>query len=215
MSFGSLNEKFNENYRGGRGGGGPRPGGAGPRPGGRGGAGPRPGGAGPRPGGRGGAGPRPGGRGGAAPRPGGRGGSPRPGGAGPRHGGGHHTGGRYRHGSLPVNTGRRRTVYGGYGGYGTLYPLYDRVYEPDYINVAPTVIQTVTPTVPDWIGLRLIRRGEAVTAVEAANKKFILEENIPNPYIILPADSSPPNYDMTRLVILVNPGNWITNVYYG
>ena len=125
------------------------------------------------------------------------------------HGGGRR-GGRRGGGWGRKRFGPRYRHFGGYGGYGYGYPyLYSAPYYYDYDDATPS------PNEPNWVGKKLIRRGQTVSEEDQASQNFVLEDNIPTPYAIIgPGAPTPGGYVSNRLLLYIDQNNLINSVVY-
>jgi hypothetical protein len=72
------------------------------------------------------------------------------------------------------------------------------------------------PQPPNWAGKKLIRLGNnPPLSAMWSSQQYLLESNIPQPYIIVGTGQATGDYIPTRLTIYVNANDIVENVIYG
>ena len=101
--------------------------------------------------------------------------------------------------------------YGGIGVPYNSYPYYD--YYPDYVYGS----DYETPRYPpkQWIGKTLVRIGKNPTPQDLKTDNYVMEANIPQPYLVLAPGMLSRDFISNRLTIYINYQSKITDVVYG
>lgn len=86
----------------------------------------------------------------------------------------------------------------------------------DYDAVLPYYLSAPAyePSLPDWVGKKLIRRGSRIPS-DADSGDYILESQIPLPYSIIGPTAISVGYNPNRLLIYVNSLDIVERVAYG